>query len=59
MEITFLQMVVFITILWIIVRAVVAFNCKQFSVKREQKMLLVYICIVVISQCLFRLLSAH
>lgn len=53
MEITFLQMFVFITILWIIVRAAVAFNCKQFSVKRELQMLLVYICIVVISRFVY------
>ena len=53
MEISFLQLFVFITVVWIIVRAAVALKCKQFSVKRELQMLLVYVCIVVISRFVY------
>lgn len=44
-RITLLQMLIFITIMWIIVRASVAVIKKRFSIKHELKMLLVYICI--------------
>ncbi len=47
-EITFSQLCIFTTILWIITRLAVAMNTKTFAVKREIRLLLVYVCIVVI-----------
>lgn len=52
-EITFLQMIIFITAAWIIVRLLVAVKDKTFSVKRELLMLLVYICLVVIARFVY------
>jgi glycopeptide antibiotics resistance protein len=47
-EITYFQLFLFITIIWIISRFAVAKYTKTFSVKREIQLLLVYVCIVVI-----------
>ena len=47
-EITYFQLFLFTTIIWIITRLIVAIKSKAFSVKRECQMLLVYVCIVVI-----------
>ena len=47
-EITYFQLFVFITILWILTRLAVAIKAKAFSVRRELLMLLVYVCIAVI-----------
>ena len=47
-EITFPQMLIFITAAWIFVRLVCNVKGKTFSLKREMLLLLVYICIVVI-----------
>ena len=47
-EITFLQLWIFITILWVIIRIAVAIKTKMFTIKREIQLLLVYVCIVVI-----------
>ena len=47
-EITYLQLFLLITIIWIITRLVVAAKTKAFSIKRELQLLLVYVCIVVI-----------
>ena len=52
-EITFLQMILFITAAWIIVRLLVALKDKTFSVKRELLMLLVYICLIVIARFVY------
>ena len=41
-------MFVFITLIWVLVRFIIANGFKKFSAKRELQMLLVYICIVVI-----------
>ena len=49
-EFSYTQMFVFITIIWILVRAAIAIRLKKFSVKRELQMLLVYICLVVIAR---------
>ncbi len=46
--ISFLQLFLFTTIIWIITRLVAAIKTKSFSVKREIQLLLVYVCIVVI-----------
>ena len=42
-----------ITVLWILVRAVVCIHRKQFSLKRELQLILVYICIVVVVRFTF------
>lgn len=52
-EITYFQMFIFITVIWIITRSAVAIKTKTFSIKRELQMLLVYICIVVISRFVY------
>lgn len=52
-EITYLQMVLFITALWILVRMVCSLRSKRFAIKRELQLLLVYICIVVVVRFTF------
>lgn len=52
-EITYLQMILFITAAWIIVRAAVAIKQKTLSFKRELLLLLVYICFVVIARFVY------
>ena len=52
-EITYMQMFVFITLIWVIARFVIAIRSKKFSVKRELQMLLVYICLVVIARFVY------
>jgi len=53
MEISFAQLLIFITIAWIIIRGAVALKSRQFSVKRELQLLPVYVCIAVISRFVF------
>ena len=52
-EVSFLEMFLFITILWVIVRLIVNLKCKHFSIAREAKLILVYICIVVVSRMVY------
>lgn len=52
-EITYMQMFVFITLIWVLVRFIIANGFKKFSAKRELQMLLVYICIVVIARFVY------
>lgn len=52
-EITFFQLLLFITIIWIITRLAVAIKSRTFSLKRECRLLLVYVCIVVISRFVY------
>ncbi len=52
-EITYLQMFIFITVIWILVRFAVSKKQGEFSIKRELKLLLVYICIVVIARFVY------
>ena len=52
-EITYAQMVAFISIVWIIVRLIVAVINREFSIKRELKMLLVYVCLIVIARFVY------
>ena len=52
-EITYFQLFLFITILWIITRSVLAIKSKTFSVKRECQLLLVYVCVVVICRFVY------
>ena len=56
-EITYFQLFLFITIIWIITRCFIAIKSKTFSVKRECLQLLVYVCIVVI--CRGRVYSTY
>ena len=44
---------IFITAVWIFVRAVVCLGQKRFSLRREGQLLLVYICIVVVTRFTF------
>lgn len=51
--ISYLQMILAISLLWIIVRAVCWGKAKRFDWKRELQLLLVYICIVVVVRFTF------
>ena len=53
LEISYIQMVLFITLIWALVRSAIAIGCKNFSLKRELQMLLVYICLVVIARFVY------
>lgn len=52
-QITYAQLLIFITLTWIIVRGAAALKSKELSIKRELQMLLVYICIIVISRFVY------
>lgn len=52
-EITYLQMVLFISAVWVIVRATCCVKAKAFDLKRELQLLLVYICLVVVVRFTF------
>lgn len=52
-EISYMQMVLAISVLWLLVRAVCWAKEKGFSWKRELQLLLVYICIVVVVRFTF------
>lgn len=49
-EITYWEMFIVITILWILTRTIVGIKKGSFSLREEALMLLVYICIVVIAR---------
>ena len=51
--ISYLSVMVGITILWIFVRGMVCLRQKRFSLKRELQLLLVYICVVVVTRFTF------
>ena len=53
LEISYTQMFLFITLIWVLVRSAIAVGCKNISVKRELQMLLVYICLVVIARFVY------
>ena len=53
MEISYLQMVLFISAVWVIIRGICWVNAKRFDLKRELQLLLVYICIVVVVRFTF------
>lgn len=53
LEITYFQLLIIISIIWIITRLAIAIKSKTFSLKRECQLLLVYICIVVISRFVY------
>ena len=52
-EISYLQMVLAISAIWVIIRAVCSVKAKRFYVSRELQLLLVYICIVVVVRFTF------
>ena len=52
-QISYTSMVVFITILWCLVRVVFAAKTKRADWKREMHLLLVYVCIVVVARFTF------
>ena len=52
-EISYMQMFIFITLIWILVRFVIAIKFKKFSIKHELQMHLVYICLVVIARFVY------
>lgn len=48
-----MQMVLFISTVWVIVRGICCMNAKRFDIQRELQLLLVYICIVVVVRFTF------
>lgn len=52
-RITYLYMFLFITAVWIAVRAVCILKSKKFSMKNEARLLFVYVCIVVVARFTF------
>ena len=52
-KITYLQMVMAISVLWIAVRAFFALRNKKLIVKRELQLILVYICLIVVARFTF------
>ena len=52
-EITFLELCIFTTIIWILSRALVALKTKTFAPRRELQLILVYVCIIVISRIVY------
>lgn len=53
LEITYIQMLLGITIIWLIVRICSAVRNRCISIKRELQLLLVYVCIAVISRFVY------
>lgn len=52
-KITYLQMVMAISVVWIAVRAFFAVKNKKLDVKREFQLILVYICLIVVARFTF------
>ena len=52
-EISYLQMVVAISVIWVVIRAICWAKAKGIEMKRELQLLLVYICIVVVVRFTF------
>lgn len=62
LEFTYFEIFIFITALWILVRATVCFTKGRVSWKREAQLLLVYTCFVVIARMVyfpFHLVDGH
>ena len=53
LSVSYLQIVLFISILWILVRAVVWLKNRTVCPKRELQLLLVYICLIVVARFTF------
>jgi len=61
-EITYKELLIFITLAWIVTRAVCGIRNKKADWKHEAKMLTVYICLVVIARIVYfpmRLVEGH
>jgi len=52
-EISYIQMVITISIIWVMVRTICCVRSKRFDWKRETALILVYICIVVVVRFTF------
>ena len=52
-QISYASMVIAISIIWFLIRAIVSLRQKQFNWKRELQLFLVYICIVVVVRFTF------
>ncbi|MBP5555210.1 MAG: VanZ family protein [Lachnospiraceae bacterium] len=52
-QMTYVQLLIIISISWVIIRCAVGLKNRQISIKRELQMLLVYICIAVISRFVY------
>lgn len=52
-EISYLKMVVAISIVWVLIRAICCVKAKRFDIRRELQLMLVYICIVVVVRFTF------
>ena len=52
-EISYLQMVIAISVVWVIIRAICWIKDRRFAWKRETQLLLVYICLVVVVRFTF------
>ncbi|MBR2950490.1 MAG: VanZ family protein, partial [Lachnospiraceae bacterium] len=52
-RISYTSMVVFISIIWCLVRVICAIKTKRADWKKELKLLLVYVCIVVVARFTF------
>lgn len=53
LEITYTQMFIFITLVWIALRAFIAFRNRKIDWKREALLITVYICFVVIARIVY------
>ena len=51
--ISYTSVMIGITLLWIMIRAAVCYKTKNFNWKREARLILVYICIVVVARFTF------
>lgn len=52
-EISCLELLIFIAIIWIIVRSCVILNQRSFSIKRECQLLLVLFCLMVVARIVY------
>ena len=53
LEISYLQMLLCITAVWVLIRLIAAVRSRHFSLKREFMLLLVYVCIIVIARLVY------
>ena len=51
--ITYTQLLIAISLVWVAVRAVCSIKNRKFNIKREVQLLLVYVCIVVVARFTF------
>ena len=52
-EISFVSASVFVTLIWVLFRMICCFISKKFDFKRELRLLLVYVCIMVVMRITF------